>query len=687
MKTQVALSVALAGIWLLTPPQSLAKSRAPETFPQIVRIAYLEGDVRVSRGHDGGAPKDADWEMAVANLPIESGFSLATGAGRAEIEFEDASTVYMAPNSVLIFNGLESTGDVPESEVSLLTGTVTLSVHPRSKGEFFILRTPTDTMTVTYGQQSDMRVTAYMDAIGLTPLVGGFVQVSPTIVQAVVPGRTSYFKDGQRIAYKDPSSETTLATWDKWVANRVVQRNTAIARLLQDTGLKEPIPGLAQMAGQGKFVDCPGYGKCWQPPAPPAPRPGEPNSMSSLVQPDPNAAPGNSAQASSGIKTTPKKTYTSYPNSGNLAYADLGFFPCGPQAYYYTAGIQAQYGYPMGMYPINGYGYWMASSPWNWAVCHSGSWIYQQNQYLWVPGQMRHHQPPVRWVRTGGKDGWVPIHPRDVQGKPPVNGEHGIIVARPRNGAPIDRVRLDPAGGNLKVLDSAPRDFRRPFNPTLARTDAPRMEGHMIRGSETIVDGDRRGRNNSGARGPANAGNPRSGQLTAGLEQKGDRATTASVPIVFDHRSQSFMAEHQVVHGSNMRVVTEPVGSFLERSSGPFGGQHLEETGPRGGPRFNPTNGGTPGYRGGAALNGGNDPRGYGGGGFDGVPGGGGPRGGGGFNPGSGNSGGGNSGGGGGSPQPVGGGGGGSFGGGGFSPHGGGSAPAPAPAPSGPNPK
>ena len=110
MKTQVALSVALAGIWLLTPPQSLAKSHAPETFPQIVRIAYLEGDVRVSRGQDGGAPKDTDWEMAVANLPIEAGFSLATGAGRAEIEFEDASTVYMAPNTVLIFDGLESTG-------------------------------------------------------------------------------------------------------------------------------------------------------------------------------------------------------------------------------------------------------------------------------------------------------------------------------------------------------------------------------------------------------------------------------------------------------------------------------------------------------------------------------------------------------------------------------------------------
>ena len=254
---------------------------------------------------------------------------------------------------------------------------------------------------------------------------------------------------------------------------------------------------------------------------------------------------------------------------------------------------------------------------------------------------------------------------------------------------------MNPGGDNLKVLNEAPRDFRRPFNPTLTRTDAPRMEGHMIRAGETIRTGPGDGHDRSGARGPKDAtahpggdkggtGNPNT--LRSGLEQKGDHATTGSVPIVFDHHSQSFMAEHQVVHGGNMRVVTEPVGTFLERSGGSFGGQQGAAAGLRG-PGFNPTSGGSPGFRGGGVLNGGNDPRGNGGGGgFNGAGIGDGPRGGGGFNPGGGNSGGGNSGGGGsmggGSPQPVGGGGnGGSFGGGGFSPHGGGSAPAPAPSP------
>jgi hypothetical protein len=224
------------------------------------------------------------------------------------------------------------------------------------------------------------------------------------------------------------------------------------------------------------------------------------------------------------------------------------------------------------------------------------------------------------------------------------------------------------------------------------------MEGHMIRAGETIAGGPGNGRDNSGARGPhgpkdaithpgqdkggpGNGNTPRSGQLTAGLEQKGDRATTASVPIVFDHRSQSFMTEHEVVHGDNMRTVTEPVGSFLARSGGSFGGQQGEVAGPHGGPGFNPTSGGTPGYRGGGALNGGNDPRGYsGGGGYNGAGNSAGSRGGGGgYNPGGSNSGSGNSGGSGGGSH--GGSGGGSFGGGGSSPapSSGGSAPTPSP--------
>ena len=61
-----------------TPAQVEPSSDA--TYPQIVRLSYVEGDVRIARGKRGAA-----WETAVADLPLETGFNLVTGKGRAEI--------------------------------------------------------------------------------------------------------------------------------------------------------------------------------------------------------------------------------------------------------------------------------------------------------------------------------------------------------------------------------------------------------------------------------------------------------------------------------------------------------------------------------------------------------------------------------------------------------------------------
>jgi hypothetical protein len=70
--------------------------------------------------------------------------------------------------------------------------------------------------------------------------------------------------------------------------------------------------------------------------------------------------------------------------------------------------------------------------------------------------------------------------------------------------------------------------------------------------------------------GPNKPGTVSSGALRAGIENKGGPAT--GIPIVFDHASQSFMMSRQVVQGSSIRTVSEPVGSYLARSGVAFGG-------------------------------------------------------------------------------------------------------------------
>jgi hypothetical protein len=186
---------------------------------------------------------------------------------------------------------------------------------------------------------------------------------------------------------------------------------------------------------------------------------------------------------------------------------------------------------------------------------------------MWVPGQTIHHQPPIRWVRNGGKTGWVPIHPSDVAGKLPVNAQHGVFTVTNRNRFTLDRTPVNSAGG-VKLLDAAPREFRKVDSPVLARTDAPRMEAHMIRPGPQSAGPANLGGNHTG---PVRSVPASSGALQAGIDHKSGPGT--SIPIVFDHRSQSFMMSRRVVQGSNIRTVNEPVGSYLARSGVAFGGR------------------------------------------------------------------------------------------------------------------
>ena len=62
-----------------------------------------------------------------------------------------------------------------------------------------------------------------------------------------------------------PDNPGAFAEFDKWVADRVAQRTAAMADVMKAAGLTVPLPGLADMKGQGTFFACPPYGTCWQP--------------------------------------------------------------------------------------------------------------------------------------------------------------------------------------------------------------------------------------------------------------------------------------------------------------------------------------------------------------------------------------------------------------------------------------
>jgi hypothetical protein len=581
-----------------------------ETYAQIVRISYVEGDVRIARGEDNEKPSGAVWEKAVANLPLETGFSLVTGAGRAEIEFEDDSTLYLAENSVLTFNDLHTTSGAPYTELGLLSGTVSLNVFPNITGEQFILRTPTDTFTAKYLSPWNVRISSYLDGVAYTPLSGRLVPVSGVAPPTGPKDKTQYLRDGHSIDYAGPKEDAgAFPDWDKWVADRVDQQTVAIQVVMRESGLTSLIPGIEDLKDQGTFFDCAPYGTCWEPKVQP-------------VAPDDRQLPADK------VSQAWPPSASSLAQGAHLVRAD--FHPATR-----FGGVQAQMGFtdPFGMTDVQDYfpcfpaavryrvfkdpitgassvvdsGLAPPTARWNWAVCHAGSWVHRRHHYCWVVGHKRHHVAPVRWVKSEHKVAFVPLHPYDVKSRPPINRKETVFALNNKNGLTVERLKFEP-GKPIEELKSPPREFRNAHLTPLSRVEAPHMEAHVMK---------------DGLRGE---------RLTA----------TRGVPLTFNAKQQTFNMSHEVVHGTKIATVSTPVtnhGGTLQARGGSFAGGHGSFNGGGG---FH--GGGAGGVHGGGGSGGGGSHGGGGGGGS----GGGGSHGGGGGSSGGGSSGGAGSAGGGG---------------------------------------
>jgi hypothetical protein len=567
-----------AAVEVTAPP---AVSNA--VLPQIVRLSYVEGDVRVSRGkagkHDGGAP----WEQAAVNLPLETGFSLVTGKGRAEIEFEDASTMYLDDNSVLTFDNLTTKENVPHTEMALLTGTATLHLKPTVQGETYHLKTPTDSLNVPYGAKGYLRVNSYLDAMVLTPQEASTIRLGHLQTVSTASETSLTYRYGVAVrATKLPTKEEV--EWDNWVAQRVASRTRAMAAVMKESGLDAPLPGLADMNAQGKFFPCEPYGTCWEPnngwargrggaagqDAAQANSTHQPSTQQDGAQqnaPVGSPVPQSAGEAAAGQQDAQGGGPIVIGSGGqggvpildaDALYADAYAFPCSP------------YGYGLGdfwledpanqdllendnfMWAGNGYNF-------NWAACHAGSWIRYGRRYAWVVGGRKHHHCPVHWVKMNGKLGFVPIHPRDVAGKEPLNLKDGVFVPIDKKGGGLTRIAYDP-GKHSEILAETPKQFRQPAVPVLRAAAEPNVEAHFFR--ETLP-----GVKIADAARPVNT-------------------------IAFDHRSQSFTLVTRVTEGGRSSTFTnqmggrvgssQPGGPML-RGSGAGGGSGVSRGGSSGG--------------------------------------------------------------------------------------------------------
>jgi hypothetical protein len=111
-----------------------------------------------------------------------------------------------------------------------------------------------------YPKKAYLRINSYLDAIAVTPQrnVAWFAPVYDVV------GKTITAHNGRRVPMPEMDA-AVMAEWDRWVAERVSARDVKMASAMKDAGLTEPVPGLAEMSGQGKFFACEPYGMCWEP--------------------------------------------------------------------------------------------------------------------------------------------------------------------------------------------------------------------------------------------------------------------------------------------------------------------------------------------------------------------------------------------------------------------------------------
>ena len=95
MPSPSRVTFVLLSVCLLLALPALADSQA-----RIVRLSDVQGSVQIDKNTGLG------FESAFVNLPITQGTQLRTGdLGRAEVEFEDGSSLRLTPNTTVSDSG------------------------------------------------------------------------------------------------------------------------------------------------------------------------------------------------------------------------------------------------------------------------------------------------------------------------------------------------------------------------------------------------------------------------------------------------------------------------------------------------------------------------------------------------------------------------------------------------------
>src|ERR1700730_3139465 len=245
-KLVILFALAVLACWLAVP--CFADSQA-----RIVRLSQVEGDLQIDRNTGQG------YEKAFVNLPITQGTKLRVGDdARAEIEFEDRSTLRITPGTVVEFSALAlRDSGARVSALNLQGGTAYLNFKGE-KEEEFTLGFGREKLALT--KPAHLRI-ELKDTAATLAVFKGDVEAEGASGKVDVEKKHSVTFDIATHPYtltknleQDPYDE-----WDKQQEKYHQQYSASSSNSYSNYRY-----GVSDLNYYGSFYNVPGYGTMWQ---------------------------------------------------------------------------------------------------------------------------------------------------------------------------------------------------------------------------------------------------------------------------------------------------------------------------------------------------------------------------------------------------------------------------------------
>jgi len=221
-----------------------------DSHARIVRLSDVQGSVQIDKNTGSG------FEKAFVNLPITEGSEVRTGeTGRAEVEFEDGSSMRLAPRTTVQFSKLSlSDSGQRMSEMNLVEGMAYVDWLGKDAVGLNFSREK-----ISLDHAAHFRVDTSTEEADLAVFKGDVNVDGPNGQLSVEKKKTATFDvaDNDKSSIEKKVAEEPLDSWDK----EAISYHDEYAK-----NNNSPYGyGASDMSYYGGYTNVAGYGMMWQP--------------------------------------------------------------------------------------------------------------------------------------------------------------------------------------------------------------------------------------------------------------------------------------------------------------------------------------------------------------------------------------------------------------------------------------